>query len=82
MPLEDVLKPYYESMNTIAARNGTKAFLGKKGDVMLWHGMLAHGGSTVENRELTRRSMVIHFVPPGHDRSSEVIGPTNFLEET
>jgi len=38
-----------------------KTFFAKKGDVLIWHANLAHGGLPVINRELTRKSMVIHY---------------------
>lgn len=38
-----------------------KTFLAKKGDVLIWHANLAHGGSPVINAHRTRKSMVIHF---------------------
>jgi hypothetical protein len=31
------------------------------GDVFFWHGQLYHGGSPIEDRAKTRRSMVMHF---------------------
>jgi ectoine hydroxylase-related dioxygenase (phytanoyl-CoA dioxygenase family) len=31
------------------------------GDVFFWHGQLYHGGSPIEDRSSTRRSMVTHF---------------------
>ena len=37
-------------------------FLPKKGDVLLWHANLLHGGSPRNNDELSRKSMVCHFV--------------------
>ena len=36
-------------------------FHAKKGDVLLWHANLLHGGSKIINPELTRKSMVLHF---------------------
>ena len=36
-------------------------FHAKKGDVLLWHANLLHGGSKITNPELTRKSMVLHF---------------------
>ncbi|MCC7392611.1 phytanoyl-CoA dioxygenase family protein [Candidatus Sumerlaeota bacterium] len=50
-------------------------FIAKKGDVLLWHAMLLHGGDTIKNKALTRRSMVIHYMPPEMDKSKEVVGP-------
>ena len=38
-------------------------FLPKKGDVLIWSADLAHGGSQIDNPELTRRSLVTHFSP-------------------
>ncbi len=38
-----------------------KIFLAKKGDMLIWHANLVHGGMPVAKRELTRRSMVIHY---------------------
>ncbi len=36
-------------------------FLAKKGDVLIWHANLIHGGLPVGNPALTRKSMVIHY---------------------
>lgn len=33
----------------------------KKGDVLLWHGALVHGGSLTKQKERTRRSFVTHY---------------------
>ncbi|MFN8417487.1 MAG: phytanoyl-CoA dioxygenase family protein [Cytophagaceae bacterium] len=37
------------------------SFTAKKGDVLIWHGNLLHGGRPILNPERTRKSMVIHF---------------------
>jgi phytanoyl-CoA hydroxylase len=36
-------------------------FLPKRGDLLLWHGALIHGGTPMRNPELTRRSFVSHY---------------------
>ncbi|MEZ5967068.1 MAG: phytanoyl-CoA dioxygenase family protein [Planctomycetota bacterium] len=36
-------------------------FAPRKGDVFVWHGALAHGGSPVRDRSLTRKSHVTHY---------------------
>jgi phytanoyl-CoA hydroxylase len=36
-------------------------FTPKKGDVLIWHSALVHGGSTRNNLALTRKSMVTHY---------------------
>ena len=33
----------------------------KKGDILIWHGGLAHGGSIINNLEMTRKSFVCHY---------------------
>ena len=38
-----------------------EVFLAKKGDILIWHANLIHGGMPVENKSLTRKSMVIHY---------------------
>jgi phytanoyl-CoA hydroxylase len=36
-------------------------FLGKAGDVFLWHGQLVHGGSVINESSRTRRTLVTHY---------------------
>lgn len=38
-----------------------KVFLAKKGDVLIWHANLLHGGEAVTNPNGTRKSMVFHY---------------------
>ena len=38
-----------------------EVFLAKKGDILVWHANLIHGGLPVHNPDLTRKSMVIHY---------------------
>ena len=38
-----------------------KTLLIKKGDVLLWHAALAHGGDEIRNPALTRKSYVCHY---------------------
>jgi phytanoyl-CoA hydroxylase len=40
-----------------------RTFLPRKGDVLLWHADLAHGGSVVEDDQATRKSLVGHYCP-------------------
>ena len=39
----------------------SETFSPKKGDVFIWHAQLYHGGGAINNRSLTRKSMVNHF---------------------
>jgi ectoine hydroxylase len=36
-------------------------FLAEKGDVLVWHANLVHGGNSIERRDATRRSLVAHY---------------------
>ncbi|MEO0341454.1 MAG: phytanoyl-CoA dioxygenase family protein, partial [Bacteroidota bacterium] len=56
-------KKYEEKMREVLAKNifPKEVFLAKKGDVLLWHANLIHGGSPITNPEGTRRSMVAHY---------------------
>lgn len=38
-----------------------EVFLARKGDILIWHANLIHGGLPVVNPALTRKSMVIHY---------------------
>ena len=58
---------YAEYLRQECVTNGKRiqTFLPKKGDVLIWHSQLAHGGSQITNPEKTRRSLVGHFCPYG-----------------
>lgn len=38
-----------------------ETFHAKKGDVLIWHGQLAHRGSIPKNQDLERRSLITHY---------------------
>ena len=38
-----------------------RLFTARRGDVLLWHAALRHGGSEVKDERLTRKSFVVHF---------------------
>ncbi|QOR55301.1 MAG: hypothetical protein SHS37scaffold220_70 [Phage 67_12] len=40
-----------------------RQFMAKRGDILIWHADLAHGGSPITSRGLTRKSLVGHFCP-------------------
>jgi ectoine hydroxylase-related dioxygenase (phytanoyl-CoA dioxygenase family) len=66
-------EPYIE--NLIAAhRTEPKYFHAHKGDVLIWHANLLHGGSKRRNIELSRKAVVCHFFVKGafvyHDLAS------------
>lgn len=37
----------------------------RKGDTVIWHPQLPHGGGPIKDRRLSRRSIVFHYVPEG-----------------
>lgn len=77
-PLSDY-EGYYKYTNAIAdSLGGARPYLAKKGDVFLWHGMLVHGGSAVNDPALTRKSMVIHYLVDGVDQTDRTVGPFNW----
>ncbi|MFL6527212.1 MAG: phytanoyl-CoA dioxygenase family protein [Chthoniobacterales bacterium] len=54
---------FYSYYEPEVAKRGLKPeeFCPKKGDLFIWHAQLYHGGGRINNRALTRRSMVNHF---------------------
>jgi ectoine hydroxylase-related dioxygenase (phytanoyl-CoA dioxygenase family) len=53
---EDVLE------DLVAQKNFThKEFLAQKGDVLIWHANLVHGGAPILDKNRTRKSMVVHY---------------------
>jgi hypothetical protein len=66
-------EPYIQAL---IARHGLEPhyFHAKKGDVLIWHANLLHGGSARRNIELTRKAVVCHFFVKGafvyHDLAS------------
>jgi ectoine hydroxylase-related dioxygenase (phytanoyl-CoA dioxygenase family) len=43
-----------------------QVFLAKKGDIFIWHANLLHGGEPQTNKNLTRKSMVLHYFSSDH----------------
>jgi len=68
---------FLQSLHDDAAkyRHVTGKFLGEKGDVLVWHADLAHGGSPITKPGVTRKSLVTHYCPvneePIYQRRSE-----------
>lgn len=61
----DIHNRFLASLHEKAQEKGIKAerFLAKKGDVLLWHADLAHGGAPITDPALTRKSLVAHYCP-------------------
>ena len=64
---------YVDSLRARCVGRGLehRLFRPKKGDVLVWHSDLAHGGSPIVTPGLTRKSLVTHYCPadclPGYD---------------
>lgn len=59
-------KDYTEYEAMIAAKVSElklekKVFFAKKGDLLIWHANLLHGGEPQLNPQKTRKSMVLHY---------------------
>jgi phytanoyl-CoA hydroxylase len=56
---------FLKNIHTTAGEKGIEQefFVAKKGDVLVWHADLAHGGSKITVPSVTRQSLVTHFVP-------------------
>lgn len=52
----------------------------KKGDVMLWHANLLHGGSRRNNIELSRKAVVCHYFSEGTVSYHDLTGKQTFLD--
>jgi hypothetical protein len=54
---------YEEKMAEVVATHGLqpKTFLAQKGDVLIWHANLIHGGQAISRDGATRKSMVAHY---------------------
>jgi len=54
---------YEEMIKNKIAENGIKKqiFTAQKGDMLVWHANLFHGGEPHSNKNITRRSMVLHY---------------------
>ncbi len=55
----------------------------EKGDILIWHGSLAHRGTIVKNPDLTRLSLVVHYSSEGgytRDRRAPNVTPVRYFE--
>ena len=57
---EDKIQEIVEAQNL-----EKEIFMAKKGDVLIWHGNLLHGGEPVTEPDSTRKSMVFHYYTKG-----------------
>jgi len=64
-PGNNEIGKFHEDLHARAAEAGVHAvkFRPRAGDVFIWAADLAHGGSSYDNDQLTRKSLVIHYCP-------------------
>jgi ectoine hydroxylase len=75
--------PDYEDMlEELVAKKGyqSKEFHAHKGDVLIWHANLVHGGAPIINNDLTRKSMVIHYYAKDVIKYHEITERPSLLE--
>ena len=58
-----------------------EVFLPKKGDVIIWHANLIHGGAPVTDPSLTRKSMVVHYYAKDVIKYHEITERPSLMEE-
>jgi len=69
---------YEPAIQALIAEHGLQPeyFVPKKGDVLLWHANLLHGGSKVRDVRLSRKALVCHFFAEGcvcyHDLTGQL----------
>lgn len=63
----DSNRRYEDKIASLIAEKGLKkeVFLAKRGDVLIWHANLLHGGSPINRPGTTRKSMVCHYFAEG-----------------
>lgn len=61
---ERILTPIFEE--ELSRVGGAVPFLGERGDVLFWHSRLLHRGSTPNNPDLERRSLISHYSGVNH----------------
>ena len=79
--VSDKTQPYYERIKQQVRESGRQPvrFLAKKGDVLIWHSNLLHGGGPITNPESTRRSLVAHYYGKDTLRWHEVSEHPSFI---
>lgn len=58
-----------------------KIFRAKKGDILVWHANLVHGGDPIKREGSTRKSMVIHYFAEDVIKYHEITERPALLEE-
>lgn len=70
----DKAAAYYDRIKRQVTGSGVEPvrFLPRKGDVLIWHSNLLHGGGPITEPDSTRRSLVAHYYGKGSLRWHEI----------
>ncbi|HYE54190.1 MAG TPA: phytanoyl-CoA dioxygenase family protein [Chitinophagaceae bacterium] len=74
---------YEDVLDDLVAKHNfaRQEFHAKKGDVFIWHANLVHGGAPILNKELTRKSMVIHYYADDVIKYHEITERPSLMDE-
>jgi ectoine hydroxylase len=73
---------YEDALEDLVNRKGFRReeFYAKKGDVLIWHANLVHGGAPIIQKGLTRKSMVVHYYARDVIKYHEITERPSLLE--
>ena len=77
---ERILEPLFEDKFRNAGLKPTD-FVARKGDVLIWHGRLAHQGTRPFNTSLERRALIAHYTEKQHHLCSGVNPNTHIRDK-
>jgi len=78
---ERILEPLFEDKFRRAEVKPVD-FVARKGDVLIWHGRLAHQGQHAINASLERRALIAHFTEKTHHLCSGIPPSTHVRDKT
>jgi len=73
---------YEPAVQRQIAESGLKPeyFLGKKGDLLIWHANLLHGGSPRRDHTLSRKALVCHYLAEGVVSYHDIFGTLTYAQ--
>ena len=73
---------YEPAIQRLIAENGLKPayFTAKKGDLLIWHANLLHGGSWRHDYKLSRKALVCHYMVEGVISYHDLFGTLTYLQ--
>jgi ectoine hydroxylase len=74
---------YEDVLEDLVNQNGyqSQEFHAKKGDVLIWHANLVHGGAPIIAKGATRKSMVVHYYAKDVIKYHEITERPSLLKE-